>query len=582
MNTVLICWNNDDSVEYIKKQLINLHLDTNIELCLNYSTLEKKLDENKRQKEITGIIVLCELKWNHESDTINYSDMAGIELVKQYIRTKERIKLPILFVSFLKQKDIISQYADKKIISTPSLSHEFIDVLEPIEKWIEKIKGMTQMSKIDFEYSLKNFCDPDGMIRTIFHTIEGSSPPATKEHLRTLGCLIYYMNEEQKTAYQNINQMSITPENLNNIQDKIKNLCEKLSQTIKQNNKTEFDLTRKKINILYIEDELNTDYRIQSFQKEAQNANITFLSPDISAIKKAMDASKIDDFEIALSESSTSFRWYADFGIKSLSDIDVMICDIEIWDKPVEYIDRLLIAQGYSFIKKMISFGYSNIKYLILTNCTRDLYPPIISFIKEKNSNVFIDIDNKDLVLCAEPTRKYYINKIKHLVDKEVQESTITKSIFDNFYNYVHQNGNKQFSFLNKSYICNDIEKIIDEQLPLIINAWETNKETFNAAKKEEKKQIRNIIKGGLGFGSDFGKQQRKNEFDYEQNIGNFVSKLIFRRYIIYLIEKEKMTLKDACLTVSSDDRLHSNVLLFPSDNISSHYSQEEKNYVAV
>jgi hypothetical protein len=48
-----------------------------------------------------GIIVLCELKWSHETENGNYSDLNGIKLIQHYIRFDKQIKLPVLFVSML-------------------------------------------------------------------------------------------------------------------------------------------------------------------------------------------------------------------------------------------------------------------------------------------------------------------------------------------------------------------------------------------------------------------------------------------------------------------------------------------------
>lgn len=571
--------NDEEKIKQLERMCFN------VELCDCSSSLKVffPLEKQIESKDITHLIVLCELKWSHNNDDGAYSDMNGIKLVQDYIRTKERNKMPVLFVSFLKRKEIITQHADKKIINTPTLQHEFIDILEPIEKWIEKISKMEQMSKLDLEYTIKNFCDSYGLVRSILHSISGNnSIPAIKEQINTLRCVIKHQNNnfhDIEKMCENIEKMCENTINLQEIQNNIKRLSEELSKRLN----TEQD-TSEKINVLYIEDEFNTDSRITSFRKEAKKDNIIILNPSISATKQALEASNGKDFEESL---GTDIRWNQ-FNINSFStDIRVIICDIEIWDNPLENKERLLIAQGYDFIKKMISFGYGDKKYLILTNCTRDLYSDITSHIVGKNRNVKIDIDNKDTVLDSKILQKKYINKIRTLANiKENPDSTITGSIFDEFYNYI--NNNNKIFFWVKSRKYDEIESIIDKQLPIIINAWKENKDALLAAQTDkEKNRIRKIIKGKLDFGGDFGKQQRNTKqkknyssLDIEKNIGNFVKKLIFRRFVIHLIEIDGVEIQDAFLALSPDERFYSNVLLFPKLNINTQYTDEEKAYI--
>jgi len=643
---ILICWNNDGFGEKIKDQIEQFSLNTyneiekirdeieaqlrkiprvtkiegdiirsnikeleknieelekfsfNAELCFDSTSLKKIMD--KDGKAITHIIVLCELKWSHNNDNGVYSDMNGIKLIQDFIRTKERKKIPVLFVSYLKRKEIISLHADKKIINTPTLQHEFIDILEPVENWIEKISKMKLMSKLDLEYTLKNFCDQYGLVRSILHSISGiNSIPAIKEQINTLKYVIKQLKihyQDIEKMCENIEKMCDSKNNLLEIQEKIKKISEELSKRLN----AEHD-TSEKINVFYIEDEFNTDSRIISFREEAKKENINlFGQPDADVIKKAMEETEIGIFVKTLKADQRQYFF------STFNDIKVIICDIEIWDNPLDNKERLLIAQGYDFIKKMISFGYGYKKFLILTNCTRDMYSTITSYIVGKNRNVFIDIDNKDFVLHSEMSRKKYINKIRGIVNiKETPEFTVAGSIFDRFYNHII-NSNKTF-FWDKSRNYNEIESIIDKHLPIIIKAWEKNKEQLlkiiEAWKKnkellpktnEERKKNEALlnmeqekIRGGLDFGGDFGKQERNtkqknsnNNLDIERNIGNFVKKLIFRRFVIHLIEIEGVNLQDACLALSSDEKLYSNVLLFPKRNPDLQYSEEEKAYV--
>jgi hypothetical protein len=229
---ILICWNN---VQYINE--LTSHMGRKVEICYDFASLEKV-----EWNSINHIIVLIELLWSKENNNGSYSDLNGIKLVQHYIRSEKRIKLPILFVSFLKRSEILSieGHADKKIISTPALEHEFIDVLEPINKWLEKIDAMKPMSDLDLKYTIFNFCEPDGLIRQILHIIYScSNVAALKEQLRTLACLNNLMDKRQIDEYQQIkNDIESLKENdineIKKIQNAFNDLCHQLSKTLKR------------------------------------------------------------------------------------------------------------------------------------------------------------------------------------------------------------------------------------------------------------------------------------------------------------------------------------------------------------
>jgi hypothetical protein len=166
--TILICWNNDNSANYIENKIRNLN-SYNIVLCSNFRDLDK-IDYSK----IIGIIVLCELKWSNEVNAGTYSDMNGIKLVQHYIRIEKKIKLPVLFLSFLGQRDIISKIKDesiKEIICTPILKHKFDRLPLCDSKIRDKMDDTGELSELELEYTIFRFCDIDGLIRHIKHKI---------------------------------------------------------------------------------------------------------------------------------------------------------------------------------------------------------------------------------------------------------------------------------------------------------------------------------------------------------------------------------------------------------------------------
>jgi hypothetical protein len=161
--TVLICWNDGDSGNFIKAQIEKLGCEAVI--CQKFPTLK-----NTDWSKITYIIVLCELRWSDEVNEGAYSDMNGIKLVQHYIRSKKKIKLPILFLSMLSRNFILNlkDHSDKEIISTPALQHYFLDVLSP--EGLDILKEMRELSTVELEYSLL-YCAPRYMLAKFKHDI---------------------------------------------------------------------------------------------------------------------------------------------------------------------------------------------------------------------------------------------------------------------------------------------------------------------------------------------------------------------------------------------------------------------------
>ena len=553
-------------------------------LCDDEKGIEKLISNikelnSKNWTKLTGIIVLCELKWENKA----YSNMYGIELVQQYIRTMYSIRLPVLFVSFLKYNEIIAQneHVDKRIISTPALKHDFICVLEPIEEWIEKIINTGPMSKLDLNYTVKNFCNKDGLVRTILHSITGnSSLDAIKEQIRTLGSLKNLMDEQQTKKYQGIKQMCNGKNNIEDIKKEIRDICYQLSPIIEQVN--DESQKQKERTVFYIDDEFDTDPRIIDLQKEATEKRINFIiHKNPAEIKKAIEASDIRNFQKALNK-----------GVDFFKGIDVVICDIEIWDKPIESTERLLVVQGYKFIEKLISLDYRNKQYLLLTNCTRDLYSSIINSLK----NVNIDIDIKERVLGSKEARANYIYKIRDLIENEIPKSSMT--IIEIFNNYIHNPDNyeddkknnfltlKVFGNSDKYYEYSDIEKLITEELKKITDKWDLvcnefpNLPVFREGEKY-KKMKENINRAMLG-----GELRQIRNFKYDSDeLGKFVQKLILRRFVMYVAIGENkssflrdVSIKDACYAISSNEKCYTTTLNF-SSSINPYYFEEEIKY---
>jgi hypothetical protein len=316
------------------------------------------------------------------------------------------------------------------------------------------------------------------------------------------------------------------------------------------------------INILYIEDDIKRDARIKKFQDIAEKEHsITFQNfSEINNIEKKDIRGDVDGI----------------FSFNISKDIDAIICDIEIWDKPIEDNDRLLVSLGYDFIQQMISNGFGSKVYFILTNCSRSLYADIKGHI----SNAMIEFDCKDDVLTSEKTIKKYIERIKRVLNsrKEMQkeqkgEREIT---FDYFINYINNKSNYPFSLR-----INELHKVSDpESMGLFIK--KKCDELIDQFKQIEiKKQylttefvipshplapLRTLC-ASLGYGSEI---RSIPQHITDKDITSFVLKLIIRRFVIYLTlhffkKEENKILQKTCsyLGQSKNVRLFDNILMF-------------------
>ena len=588
-NTILICWNDDSSVKYVEDQIKKINRDTysldynsliplgnqignqrynaNIKLCSNYLTLIKEIETDNQKNKIIGIIVLCELKWSHIKENGSYSDMNGYILI-QHLRSKEKIKTPIVFVSFLSQSDIIAKYADALIINTPALKHEFIRLPSELSDWINKLKDINgRMTDLDLEYLIRRFCGIDGLIEKMNHETDGCSIESLKKNFEILTFAIEkkYTEFETDTNYHELKtKLNELPETTQMFRKLFKEIIinimnsDSFRTTIgKQTNNN----IEKKYHILYVDDDMENDNRINTLKSIINKGYKDFI---YLVVEK-----KLDDRILRK-------------GVRNGNKFDAIICDIEIWETKEGV--KILNGLGFNYIKDLSNRGFDYI-YIILSNATRSLHGTI-----QKNIPAIDLIRQKSEVLNSENSIVGFIEQIKYLIDTKKESQHKSWEIFKKFDNYFNNklndslNDTLKFTLLGKQYNCrslSDIENIIIQHLETRIVTWENKNADFKAATKEdEKNKIRLIIRAKLGFGGDFLDKEIKGNLLDEKYICNFVQKLIWRRFIIYLIEIKGMTLKDACSTISPDSGLYSTILHFPSSNVHNHYTKAEERYL--
>jgi hypothetical protein len=183
---LIICWNKSAYTEEIARVISS---DYTSVVCTDFDQFEKKVvteekkgekksgsgnNRNEAWKDVKGIIVLCELVWNHAPKSNgSLSDLKGITLVQQYIRKDRGIKIPVVFVSFLARKRILELRHDAKIILTPALQHGYEQL--PVKKWLDKLEQMQAMTDVELEFTKLKYCDIEGLVRSAKHDVEGVS-----------------------------------------------------------------------------------------------------------------------------------------------------------------------------------------------------------------------------------------------------------------------------------------------------------------------------------------------------------------------------------------------------------------------
>jgi hypothetical protein len=312
-----------------------------------------------------------------------------------------------------------------------------------------------------------------------------------------------------------------------------------------------------KYDIIYLEDELSKDKRIQKLQEIAKQENCNFECYN-----------SFDKMKQSISRFSEKY--------------DIVICDIEIWKKK-DGID-ILTGLGFSYIDELLKTGYNKPVYIILTNISRNFHDNITRLIPGIRK-----IFQKDEVLNSEQSIKSFIKWLKIETTKnkkllvEKNKTTKTQEIFNRYYNHIKETPALTITVGKMTKYCEkyqEIESLIQTHLTFLITSWKTKREknpTVNiCAYVSSKISMADEIKQ-LGSVGQYNKQN--TEIITEKLINSFIVKLIVRRFIIYIHHEENIPLSNACWLVSGDKRFIDNCLLF-STSPSPLYSDEEKEYL--
>lgn len=513
--------------------------------------------DNKELKKAKGFLVLCELNWDDiDSEISNSLEFAGIRLVQRFIRKKMSLKAPVVFVSAKTERYICSINPENKIIRTPALKHYFVNLLDLSENIESIFEGKEYMTDTELAYTKLLYCDTKGLLVKINHVLEGRNKAEQEKYRKDIEHVLeqeYSNDANVMEEYHNTKDLSI--------------FCKSLIARLDHSNNSDahnsfFSENRfKTIKILLIEDEEEQDHNVKRFVKyiqkmksKAKKANTTALF-DLTVLRNPDD--------IALNTRHDPMSSNKPI---TLADYDVVISDIEICDDTGN-----LVSLGFDVIEKM-SREYKRPLYYIVTNISRRFFDQI------KNPYVR-NIRLKEEAFGSVSRIETFLYGIKEVYNDREYKNTDKvpecEKLFNNLFSYINQD----IETYNKIELTvkEKSSELIKEFLSLFVSnkfGYE-NGDVHNYSVFEKNcGEMREFIKKNIGLGNGnldkiIKKRAENNQDPTEDDVKNFVVRLILRRFFLYVknfiahfdlmtsfeeYKKKNHLDKDGKITISEDD----------------------------
>jgi len=355
-----------------------------------------------------AIIVLCELIWNGHS----YSDFYGVEWVRDVVRMRYKVNVPVVFVSFATRNIILQRHPNFDIISTFGLGHSFCQLPdlvfdlpksygEPNDKRsvsiIEFLNNRKNLSSLQMS-DLRHYYDPVHMVQRIRHDSYSDLPNS----IIKLKALLSTFNQ-----FQLLNGLD---GNINI--DTFVVICNKAETCITVSNNA---ILHRPVHVLLLDDEYDSDTAILSFlaflKKGDSNIQVTSCFTPKEALKVLNNCK----------------------GKDSANSITVILCDLRIKEPSKNGTSPLLISdeQGYDFLSAAAAIG-GPYKYVLLSSLPRDFKTEVANYSKQKihafgAKESLIDVESqkrlRDLIL-----------DLSDDIDIESYERVFTKETIKQFY----------------------------------------------------------------------------------------------------------------------------------------------------
>ena len=581
---ILLCFNKykekDEIENYFQNSFFSKDRIGAIDFVYDWPSFEKKR-ETIKSSEYAALVVLCQLTWQDGQGKLHEAkEHWGVRLVQREICLNREIDIPVLFLSFLPQKDIIDSYPDMQIISLYTLGYHFIQLSTtgPSNADLEAFYKMERVLPLEKEDAYQ-FANPKGMLALIRHDVKQDKVEYYRKWLEQI-----LQTAAESTEKKQLLELldSATEEEIRNICTEAEKLfTDAILSLPKENTATD----KQKPHVLILEDDENI---LKEFKEEAKD-------------------------KIMLTHHTNTVEALAEIKADTNNTYKVVIVDFRIWDNPSAALSQRTMTQpqGYRFIEKVVAMGHYCI-FITLSELPRMFQHRISSL-----SSILIIPENKQLVLSTTEQRANFIQKLHYwaadteerlkvnafgseklfefykwlLMQKEGVETIDTKAIelIESFKSEVNNNKSNIFikefketkellesksyksewkieekELSNKEYIKKWVEKIFE-------NYWDEKKWT-NLLKADIRDMLESDGRGDdiiekyfkkiekIKEKSDFNKYKEKiienlvgvisigklknkiKELNYNEDRKTFVNKLIIRRFAIYLyywIEKE-------------------------------------------
>jgi hypothetical protein len=160
---ILIIWNDDGYA-------VKLRAEFGTE---NVVTSQGRLEAvDFRARGYAGIALLAELNWGGE----DYAKLSGIELAKLVLRARMKLRLPVLFLSFLplrrlRLNPLGVELLERQIVG--AVGHDYIRLPAAPREWRSRLSTMPPMTELQFTDVFNNLCNVKGLVEGAIHKMQG-------------------------------------------------------------------------------------------------------------------------------------------------------------------------------------------------------------------------------------------------------------------------------------------------------------------------------------------------------------------------------------------------------------------------
>ena len=523
---------NKRELEFNQTRANELTLYNVISVCTSFEELKKVLNSDTK---VDGFIILCDLDWT-DYDSPDY--YKGISLVQHFIRYEKKMNTPVVFTSTQNLHNIIKRRPDANIIATPVLQHKFVQFSRNIEDLLHCFDNMKEMTKRQLEYALNRFCDLKGLLSHIKHNCSNGSIDSYKTQL------LYAVTKLFNNDSAKLNEVQAASSD-----KEIIRICEKYIHELQNDNTVAnikivdyiCDSEEKQLRTLILDDNEEDECTNRLVRCMNQICDMVTSKNSICSIAKPVVARNIDDFFSLLDEDSS---------------FNNIILDIEIWNKSEE-----LEALGFDIAEEVRTRMTTPVQINMITNITRSLHSKLID---NFNNDVVKGIYLKEEILSSDTQTISFIKsinqewnnyfnlykapqfnccKVYQSLIKTVKEGMPNNVKIKLDFNKITNSGRtdiRLYTLTNYNELEVAIKDITSELIKRFLSEFPTPDITWD--KFDSVCSImRRVVSDSIGLGNEklidkiMGKKKAASKEPDTDDINNFVSRLVLRRFFLYL-----------------------------------------------